>query len=69
MEKLHKIWETPQLIIIAKGEPEESVLYHCKTKNPNQPVEGPNDLILQSTCAAGDPTNCSNCQARAVSGS
>lgn len=71
MVKQRKIWETPQLVIIAKGTPEENVLIACKTQNPNTPVvSGPNDLTQQDRCAAGDDfTNCSNCQARAQTGS
>lgn len=68
MEK-KKQWTRPQLIVLAKGNPEESVLTHCKTMNPNQAMEGPADLILQSTCAVGEPNNCSNCKSRANSGS
>ena len=37
MNKQSKVWETPQLIILARGTPEESVLEGCKTMNPNQP--------------------------------
>lgn len=69
MDKHRKNWETPQLIILARGMPEENVLEHCKTKNPNQPATG---MLTsqQDTCAAGDGfTNCSNCQSRANSGS
>ena len=60
-------WTKPQLIVLAKGMPAESVLLHCKTMNPNQAVEGPADLIQQDTCAHGVVGNCSNCQSRAVS--
>ena len=30
MPKQQKSWETPQLIILAKAQPEENVLAHCK---------------------------------------
>lgn len=71
MEKTLLAWEKPQLIVLAKSTPEESVLYSCKTQNPNQPImSGPNDLTLQDRCAAGDTfANCSNCKARAIGGS
>lgn len=67
MEKQGKVWETPQLIILAKAEPEENVLASCKTMNPNQQVSGPNDMVQQATCAQGVEGNCSNCQSRGVS--
>ena len=65
MEKLLKTWARPQLIVLAKSTPEESVLLNCKTMNPNQPREGPSDLLYQDTCAGGeDYDNCRNCQSR-----
>ena len=67
MEEKNQPWEKPQLIIMAKGMPEESVLTHCKTMNPNQPQTGSADLVYQDTCAGGDDyDNCRNCQSRAV---
>ena len=69
MNSHKKVWETPQLIILARGEPEESVLTHCKTMNPNQAVAGPDLVTQQLTCAQGTIGNCNNCQARANSGS
>ncbi len=65
MENQKKTWEKPQLIVLARGTPEESVLTHCKTMNPNQPVSGQLDQ-QQDTCAFGTATNCRNCQSRAV---
>ena len=60
-------WTRPQLIVLTRGMPEESVLKHCKTMNPNQFVTGPEDLLYQDTCAGGeDFDNCRNCQSRAV---
>lgn len=67
MENQKKTWEKPQLIVLARGTPEESVLTNCKTMNPNQPVEGPHDLVQQDTCASGIEGNCKNCQSRGVS--
>jgi hypothetical protein len=66
MSKARMGWTKPQLIVLTRGTPEERVLTHCKTMNPNQPFQGPNDLIQQDTCAHGVPGNCSNCQSRAV---
>jgi hypothetical protein len=62
-------WERPQLIILAKSTPEESVLLQCKTMNPNQPLKGPDEVTNQLTCAAGTAQKCDNCLSRGVGGS
>jgi len=62
-------WTKPQLIVLAKGTPEESVLTNCKTMNPNQPFSGPTDPVAQDTCASGTATNCSPCQSRGLGAS
>ena len=60
-------WTKPQLIVLARGMPEESVLVNCKTMNPNQAVQGRSDLLFQDTCAYGNSKdNCQNCQSRGV---
>ena len=64
-----KSWETPQLIILARGTPEESVLTACKTMNPNNPFTGPDLETQQLTCAQGTLGKCNNCQSRGNSGS
>ena len=70
MSSIMPEWTKPQLVVLARGTPEESVLVNCKTMNPNQPATGPNDLVYQDTCAHGeDYLNCSNCQARGFGGS
>ncbi len=69
MSRTRMPWTKPLLIVLAKGTPEESVLVQCKTMNPNQPFQGPADLIQQDTCAHGVVGNCRNCQSRAVGGS
>ncbi|NLG28705.1 MAG: hypothetical protein GX557_12395 [Chloroflexi bacterium] len=61
-----KAWQRPQLIVLSKGTPQENVLLHCKTMNPNQAQTGPSDLVYQDTCAGGpNYNNCRNCQSRA----
>ena len=70
MEKHTKDWEKPQLIILAKGTPEESVLLNCKTNNPNKQLEGPLQSY-QTVCTKFDPNgddfvNCSVCQDRGI---
>ena len=63
MENSKKKWERPQLIILARGTPEENVLYQCKTEHGA--IIGPAAGIQQSTCGTGDTTtNCGACQSR-----
>ena len=69
MNKQTKAWETPQLIILARGMPEESVLTGCKTQNPAINALGPAEEVSQDKCASGSETNCSNCKSRAFSDS
>jgi hypothetical protein len=63
---MKKIWETPQLIILARGTPEESVLIHCKRINAlyaNQAA-----AVGQVGCDYAEADgNCGACQARAHS--
>ena len=70
MQKHIKDWEKPQLIILAKGTPEESVLLNCKTNKPNKQLEGPRESY-QTVCTKfdeeeGDFQNCSVCQDRGL---
>ena len=58
-------WERPQLIILARGNPEESVLYNCKTNNPSKPAEGA-DRQLEQECSQIDTGSCVNCQDRGI---
>ena len=61
-------WTKPQLIVLTRGMPEESVLSHCKTQNPNHPgINGPTDYMMQDVCAfMPDKVSCRNCQSRAL---
>ena len=65
MEKQTKVWEKPQLIILARGNPEESVLSNCKTNNPNKPLDGA-DRQMQQQCSELVVTSCENCQDRGI---
>lgn len=65
MNTQKKTWEKPQLIILARGTPEESVLAHCKTMNPNDPYIGPTTEAQQNTCGSGTVQKCDVCQSRA----
>ena len=63
MENNKKTWERPQLIILARGTPEENVLAVCKTEHGLIP--GPAAVFQQSSCGTGtDSTNCGACQSR-----
>ena len=57
-------WTRPQLIVLSRGTPEESVLTHCKG------IHAPNvdpSTLDQSNCSKAEGTNCGSCQARAGS--
>jgi len=66
MSKVKSLWATPQLIVLARGMPEESVLLHCKTNNDHvvNPA-GPKDQVTHQDCSSAETGNCSACQARA----
>ncbi len=55
-------WTTPQLIVLSRGTPEESVLTVCKYIGAG-PLGGP-DTANQNGCNSPATTNCGNCQAR-----
>lgn len=51
MPNTKKVWQTPKLIILARGRPEEFVLAGCKVKN--NPVTAANKqsgCIEKNTC-------------------
>lgn len=68
MTKQKKSWETPQLIILARGTPEESVLTACKRIGFGGDT-GFSQGIGQSGCDNLNPEkeNCGACQARSGS--
>ncbi len=49
---MKKQWETPELIIIGRSNPEEAVLYACKGREVSPPQSGPNHNFI---CAAPGP--------------
>ena len=67
MQKQQKSWETPQLIILARGTPEESVLTHCKRISPGSDATTPENVGQNGCDYASDDGNCGACQARAGS--
>ena len=53
---MKKVWEKPELVVLYRGKPEESVLLHCKHKNnpPAAPANVHDDCndTLGETCGA-----------------
>lgn len=66
MDKETNAWEKPQLIILARGNPEESVLTNCKTNNPNKALDGPMRQDIQQCSFRDAEGNCQNCQDRGI---
>jgi hypothetical protein len=64
METPKKVWQEPQLTVLSRGTPEESVLSHCKIIGT---------LLLGAIAAFQDGcndtigTNCGTCQSRSGS--
>ena len=61
MDSKQKTWDTPQLIILARGMPEENVLTVCKSIDATVNV-GPTQAS-QTLCGM-DANNCAACQSR-----
>ena len=65
MSDTKKQWTKPQLIVLARGTPEEAVLTHCKRigdTTTNTP-----ETTSQTGCDRGNNQNCGNCQSRSGS--
>ena len=69
MSEKTKEWETPKLIILARGTPAENVLTHCKFIGAGE--GGGPDTTAQNGCNGDsvdpddpEPNNCGVCQAR-----
>jgi hypothetical protein len=64
MDEQKKVWEEPQLIVLTRGTPEESVLTHCKLIGAIgvYPV-----LASQNNCNDDTTANCGDCQSRSGS--
>lgn len=60
-----KQWTKPQLIILARGTSEESVLEHCKRIGDFNLAVAEN--VAQVGCDNGKLSNCGNCQSRSGS--
>ena len=66
MEKPEKNWETPYLVVLSRGTPDENVLLHCK-RIGNTGDLGTSTSTGQIGCDAGSGKNCGNCQSRSGS--
>ncbi len=64
MQQAKKVWEKPQMIILTRNTPEESVLTHCKVIGIGL---GYPDSANQDGCNNTATTNCGNCQSRSGS--
>jgi hypothetical protein len=66
MEKIEKVWETPYLVVLSRGRPDENVLLHCK-RIGNQGIQADATNTAQTGCDVGDNKNCGACQSRSGS--
>ena len=58
-------WTRPQLIVLARGTPDENVLTHCKFIGAGE--GGGANTSSQNGCNQDTTANCGVCQARAGS--
>jgi hypothetical protein len=65
MSQARMQWTTPQLIVLAKGTPEESVLTHCKYIGT---AASGADTYTQDGCNDLEATNCGACLGRPPAG-
>ncbi len=56
-------WTKPQLIVLARGTPEEAVLLVCKNQEFDDNAQIGADTIAQTLCnrTKDDPGNCAAC--------
>lgn len=66
MGELLKKWETPQLVILARGTSDESVLTHCKRIGAGPGIGDSRD-VGQDGCDNYAEKNCGACQSRSGS--
>jgi hypothetical protein len=64
METQKKVWEEPQLIVLSRGTPEESVLTHCKYISA---IGYYPTAATQDNCNDVEATVCGDCQSRSGS--
>jgi hypothetical protein len=62
MDQQKKQWTKPQLIVLSRGTPEESVLLQCKQIGGSFFATA--TALAQIGCDQGDPGNCGACQSR-----
>lgn len=61
MNQQNQVWETPQIISLSRGTPDESVLLHCK-RIGNDGTNADATSTAQTGCDASEVENCGNCQ-------
>ena len=66
MVKTEKVWETPSLVVLSRGTPDESVLLHCKRIGALG-VDADATATAQVGCDKAATTNCGACQSRSGS--
>ena len=66
MGKQEKVWETPYLVVLSRGTPDESVLLHCK-RIGNDGLTDDATNTAQTGCDKGANNNCGACQSRSGS--
>ena len=65
MDRQNKEWETPQIISLSRGTPDESVLLHCKRIGATS-ASTP-EAVGQTGCDYDNNNNCGACQSRSGS--
>ncbi|MHB8094431.1 MAG: hypothetical protein ACYDH0_05755 [Candidatus Aminicenantales bacterium] len=57
---MKKTWNKPELVVLFRGKPEESVLFHCKHKN--NPVVAPASFHEDCNHMSSAKCTCGACQ-------
>lgn len=63
-EQNKKKWQTPELIVLSRSQPEEAVLTNCKSDTTGSVVRETNFTGCNSNKASGQP--CQHCDAVAT---
>ena len=59
---MKKLWEKPELVVLVRARPEESVLVPCK--KPGIPLQGP-EFGVDKDCKIGTEPPCVTCSQEA----
>jgi len=61
VKQMKKKWQTPELVVLRKGQTQEAILTNCKAPSvPGQPQPNP----VGQYCGNNKLGACQNCQAR-----